>query len=155
MRDAGRAVGNAKWAKTAGPERQIEIEITKSMAKAIFVRALNDLNYDVALKYLEDRPLETPEEGRGLQVEAQDWFLNPDQGTCSLNAICQLLNYDPDHFTFAVRRHFAIPLESRKKFCLPTPDDLTTKTSDVSRPRSRAARRHLRSPKSIVSHALM
>jgi hypothetical protein len=120
----GRGAGNAEWAKLKAlddevGERQVEIVITKSMAKAIFVRALNDLNYDGGLKYLDDRPLGTAEEGRDLQAEAQDWFLSPDDGVCSLNAVCQLLNYDPDLITYAVRKHFASPADVRKKILPP------------------------------------
>jgi hypothetical protein len=45
-----RPVGNAEWAKLKALEDEVgergaEITITKSMAKAILVRALNDLNY--------------------------------------------------------------------------------------------------------------
>src|SRR5690242_5654828 len=37
-----------------------------------------------------------PEEREKLLAEVTDWFLNPDQGACSLNLICAHLGYNPE-----------------------------------------------------------
>jgi len=66
---------------------------------------------------IEEATSELNEKPSALLADALAWFLNPDKGPCSLNFVSEILNTDPDVWTFTARQYVENP--NRRKLLVP------------------------------------
>jgi hypothetical protein len=87
-----------------------ELKQEKALAFRTLTQALADLigivehGGKVGSELVDD-----PKERAALLAEVTDWFLNPDDGACSLNLVCAHLKFTPEAWSYQVRRYLANP----------------------------------------------